>query len=292
MTLQRHRCLRLLVLLLVLAGSARVLLAAPNLADYPLRVRIYNNHWNGSIYNGYRGFGRANLIDGADAHAMDYTFDCDDHFMANDGGEAYPAKWKKPGQEVEMLVGIIGSDKVHRCTMKVSLKDFVFSKDNGELHTLTLAEYHEREANRAARKAALTPADADIAHYPLKLSILNLTWNGTVGGISSGMGQGNLETSSGLSSVDFTLSCPVKIDVNPEGRYYRAQWTAEGSSMTLLLRKLGDPAAAATCDLKTIVHSDIYIRNGPGDLKAVTQEQYKHMQQAETTTAPAPTANQ
>jgi hypothetical protein len=281
-TLRRNRLTLFLSLFLVLT-TAVAAHAAPKLADYPLRVRIFQNHWNGSDWNGYRGFGRANLIDGDQTNAMEYTFLCEDHFTASDPGEGYPAKWKKQGQELEMLLGIIGTDKVHKCTMKTTLKDFVFVRRAGVLGTITQAEFKDRQAKFAQRAAALAPADANNSHYPLHLSILNLNWGNTVAGLHSGMGQGNLTTPAGVSAVDFSLSCPVSIDVNPIGRYYLGRWQAEGSRMSLLLHKLGDPTAAATCDLKTIVHTDVYVRRSTGDLQAVSQAQYKDMEKTETT---------
>jgi hypothetical protein len=54
--------------------------------------------------------------------------------------------------------------------------------------------------------------------------------------------------------------------------------------MTILLHDINNPGLAATCDLKTVVHSDVYIRRSTGDLKAVSQEQYKDMEKSEAAT--------
>ena len=262
--------------------------AAPkNPADYPLRVHIYRTHWsNGTdgpyiyeYYNaGYHGYGRANLTDGPQTNAIEYTFECDTHFLKSDTGEAYFARWKKPGQSIEMLVSTIGSDKVKSCQLKVTLKDTVYYKHNGELISLTQEQYKARQANAAAREAAVTEVDDDVSHYPMKLTLLTLDWSSTTNGMHHGSGQGNLIAGPQVSAVDMALACPATIHTTPEGRFYHARWITEGSEMTILLHKPGEPAATATCDVKTSMHSDVYILESAGVLKAVSQKKYQSLQ--------------
>jgi hypothetical protein len=270
--------------------------AAPrSIADYPLRVHVYSTHWgrNYSAYYygvdyGYHGYGRANLEDAANVNAMDYTFDCDMHFMRSDSNEAFPARWKKQNHEIEMLVGIIGSDKTETCRLDITLKDTVYRRINGSTVSLTQAEFKAREANEAARAVALAPSDTDINHYPLKLSLLDVNWSERSAGIYSGLGHGNIFGDQGPRAVDIAFSCPVKVAVTPDGRFYHGKWTADGTQMDILLRKIGDPTAAATCSLKTVVHEDAYVLESAGVLKAVSQERYKAMQPAESATSQAP----
>jgi hypothetical protein len=268
----------LFVLGLLVAAVAAPAFAAPNPADYPLRVHIFTTSWNGSIYNGYHGFGRANLTDGADTHAMEYTFECNEHFMISDSGEASAAKWKKPGQAIEMLVGEIGSNKLHTCQLKVEMKDTVYARRNGLLEVLSQEDYKAREANREQHNAAIAPVDADPAHYPLQLAVLDMDWGEAMGGIVRGSGHANVRSGSEISSMDFVAECPVKFKATPDGRYFYAKWTREGSDMQILMHKLGDPTQAATCNLKTSVHTDVYVMQSAGVLKAVSQEKYKTMQ--------------
>ncbi len=271
----------LLSIALLVPASLR---ASKNVNDYPLHVHIFQVHWSGGGYWGYRGFGRGNLIDGADVHAIEYSFECNEHPMTSDGPEDYAAKWKKQGERVELLMGEIGSQKTHTCELKVTLKPYVFERRNGLLVTVSDDEYKREIAAREARQADLAPVDHDPAHYPLKLTILNLNWSERVAGLHSGMGQGNLQTDKGVSAVDFTIECPVNIATNPDGRYYHAQWETEGERMNLLLHNINDPSLAAVCHLKTIVHNDVYVRQSSGVLKAVSQDAYKQMGQA----APGP----
>jgi hypothetical protein len=284
---QRHRILRfLLALLLAIAAlSVSPLRAAMrNPEDYPLRVHIYDKHEHRTrpgrafAYT-YAGHGRGNVIDGDEIHAMEYDYNCVDSFLVSEAGEDYPAKWKRPGLSLELLIGVIGSDtRTHACELKVALKDYVFLYANGKLTQISPEEYQARQSAHAEREQALAPRDLDPAHYPLELSLLNLVWGDNTAGMHSGSGQGDLRTPAGLAAVDFAIRCPVVVQTTPEGRYYRGQWTEPGRSMTLLLGNLADPASGATCQVNTVVHPDVYVRQATGIIKAVSQDEYKRMQ--------------
>src|SRR6185312_1110460 len=283
--------------LLVAAQAAPSFASPKNPADYPLRVHIYRTHWStGSegpyiyeFYNaGYHGYGRANLTDGAQTNAMEYTFECDTHFLKSDNGETYLARWKKPGHSIEMLVGTIGSDKMKSCQLKVTLKDTVYHKLNGEIISLTQEQYKAREADGAAREAAVNDVDADVSHYPMKLTLLSLDWGDRVNGMHHGSAQGNLIAGSQVSAVDMALACPTVIHTTAEGRFYPARWIKQGSELSILLHQAGDPGVVATCNVKASLHSDVYVLESAGVLKAVSQEKYKALQPAESVEQKAP----
>jgi hypothetical protein len=281
---------RLLAVLFLIAFAGAAFASTPKLTDYPLRVHIYHEHWGTEYYGGgwgyyptgYHGYGEANLIDGNQVNGMKFTFECSDHFTHSDGGTAYPARWKKQGRELELIAQIVGSDSIHKCIMKTTVLDYIYSRHDGELVTLTQEQFQRLQAKAAEHDASLAPKDTDVSHYPLKLTILNVNWQGRTSGIWSGMGQGNVATPSGLQAVDFSISCISEIPVNPVGRYYRGKWLQADSTskMTLLLHKMSDPTVAATCDLNTVVHSDVYIRRSTGDLQAVSPQDYKNFEQA------------
>jgi hypothetical protein len=279
------------LMLLLLSLSVSTAIAAPKLTDYPLRVRIFHEHWGteyyeggwGSVYpGGYHGYGEANVIDGDHINGMKFTFECSDHFTANDSDESYPAKWRKQGQEIEMIGQMIGSNSVHKCIMKTTLKDTVYYRHNGELMLLSQEQFKQRQIKAAEYDSSIAPQDRDVMHYPLQLTILGVNWRGRVSGIWTGQGQGNVTTANGLQAVDFSISCVSDIAVNPVGRYYRGKWTEEGSTakMTLLLHKMNDQSAAVNCQLTTSLHPDVYIRRSTGDLQAVSPEEYKNFERA------------
>jgi hypothetical protein len=269
-----------ILLLLTLACAGQGLAAPRNIDNYPLRVHIYDKHQHRNRrFHAYIGHGRGNIIEGDQINGMEYSFDCLNHFLDSETDEYYPAKWKKPGFSIELLMGVIGSDSQTRtCELKVALRDYAFARINGKLVHLSPDEYKSRELARVERAQALTPRDTDPAHYPVELSLLNLHWIEDVNGLHGGSGQGNLKTPTGLAAVDFSIQCPVIIQTTPEGRYYRGQWVDQDHEMTLLLGNLRDPGADATCDVTTNIHTDVYVRQSAGIIKAVSQEEYARTQ--------------
>ena len=81
------------------------------------------------------GEGRANLFEGGQPRAFDYTFNCSELFRASIGWETYPAKWRKRDGELEILVPVMGKPGEHRgCTLKVVMKNAAYYKRNGQLN--------------------------------------------------------------------------------------------------------------------------------------------------------------
>jgi hypothetical protein len=281
------RAARILFALTLLTSAAGAS-ASINLDNYPLRVQIFKEHvgsegfidWGGYYPTGYHGYGEANVRDGNQVNAMKFVFECSDHFTSTDSDEAYPARWKKPGQEIELVALIVGTTNMHKCVMKTTLKDTVYVPIDGRLHLLTQEEYQQRLDNHAEKEASLAPTDSDPTHYALKLTILDIKWGGRHAGIYAGQGQGNINIDGTLHAVDFSAHCISQLATNPVGRYYRAKWNQPGSpdKMSVLLHN--DEGAAATCSFTTHIQNDVYIRRSSGDLQAVTPEEYKNFEHA------------
>jgi len=128
-----------------------VLMAKRNIGDYPLRLHIYQTNWTHNVY-GFHAFGRANLFDEHGVpHGVEYTYDCTDHLMASNGNEAYPAKWKKSGQSIEVIFGEIGQkpDDFHACEFKLAMKSFVFFRHNGMVDTESAQDFMTNSSNQA-----------------------------------------------------------------------------------------------------------------------------------------------
>ena len=129
--------------------------ARPQISEYTLRVHIYGTNWNRNS-SGYHAFGRANLFDEQGVpHGVEFTYDCQDHLMASTATEAYPARWKKPGKRLEVLMP---SDDIPeggrplrpvRCSLDVTLHDFVYLLlPNGKLVEVSKDVYQARPALR------------------------------------------------------------------------------------------------------------------------------------------------
>jgi hypothetical protein len=110
-----------------------------NPADYPLRIHIYRRNETTFYHNRQteeaKGEGRANLFEGGEPKGVDFQFECDTKLQTSSGFETFPAKWKKPGQELVILQPQFGKNGYDTCRLKVMVKDFVYVAHNGNLTT-------------------------------------------------------------------------------------------------------------------------------------------------------------
>lgn len=159
---------RSLAVLAVLFCVPALLLAKTSLTEYNLRLHIYETHWNQDRF-GIHAFGRANLFDQqGQPHGVEFTYNCDYHLMASSRNEAYPARWKKQDQSIDVVFGEIGASpgSYHNCEFKVSEKPFVFFRGGGELGTESPQEFLAKHPNQAPTTGAATPADVPDAANP------------------------------------------------------------------------------------------------------------------------------
>jgi len=110
-----------------------------NPADYPLRIHIYRRNETTFYHNRQteeaKGEGRANLFEGGEPRGIDFQFECDTRLQTSSGFETFPAKWKRPGQELVILQPRFGKSSYDTCKLKVMVKDFVYLIHNGNLTT-------------------------------------------------------------------------------------------------------------------------------------------------------------
>jgi TPR repeat protein len=246
-----------------------------DLSTYPLRVHIFQSDWDPRTGNlmGGRGSGVANLIEGQDIHGFDFSYECPINYLKSVGNQAYAAKWKKPGKTIELVGNTVGNEnKSDTCEFKVTLHDYVYDVQNGTLAMFSQEQYKVRTGAALPKSG---PIDADISHYPLRLSVLAIDWTPLVNGARTATGRGNIVTRTGLSSVDFTTSCIVPFRVSEEGRYYAGQWTREGSALAIFLHTGGESPTSFLCNLQTNLHTDIYVRDASGAITAMSPEDYR-----------------
>jgi hypothetical protein len=134
------RRLSALVIFASLAWFAPVTHAeSHNPADYPLRIHIYRRNETTFYHNRQaeeaKGEGRANLFEGGEPKGIDFQFECDTKLQTSSGYETFPAKWKKPGQELVILQQQFGKTSYDTCRLKVLVKDFVYVSHSGNLTT-------------------------------------------------------------------------------------------------------------------------------------------------------------
>lgn len=64
-------------------------------------------------------------------HAVDFSYDCTGKLQHSFGFETYPARRKKPGRELVVLVPVFGKAGEYRtCDLKTDGKDFVYHRDS------------------------------------------------------------------------------------------------------------------------------------------------------------------
>ena len=256
---------------LLLSFSILPAFAKPrDLSLYTLRVHIFKAEWTSDALGG-RGSGMANLYDGQNIRAIDFVYFCPTQYMPSVGNQAYQAKWKKPEKSLEILGTKVGGDgKSDPCEFKVSLHNFVYDYQSGTLSTFTSEQFKVRNGMALPNQGVI---DTDPTHYPLRLSILQVDWTLPVEGFRTGTGKGNVNTPSGLSSVDFTTECGAALPVTPQGHAYAGRWLQESSLMTLFLQ--AGSGQTFLCTVRTSLHTDIYVLDPSGTVRAMSQEEYR-----------------
>lgn len=114
--------------------------ASRNPADYPLRIHIFGrsqtNFYSMRSVDESKGEGRANLFENGEARGVDFNYACSDKLKSSFGYETYPAKWKKPGRELTVLLPVFGrSNAFWTCNLQTDVKDFAYTRHNGSMNS-------------------------------------------------------------------------------------------------------------------------------------------------------------
>lgn len=145
-------------------------------ASFPLRVHIFA-HTGVSHYSApsqsapdvVEGEGRANLYENSQPHAFDFSYHCASRLLDSMGYDTYPARWKTPGRELEIMQP--ATDKT--CVLTVALKENVaYTGDNNNVaeESSTVfkqwmdANQYDPEHGKDLPAKAMTTADSNAAH--------------------------------------------------------------------------------------------------------------------------------
>jgi hypothetical protein len=119
-----------------------------NPADYPLRLQIFGR--NQTTFYSHRsedeakGDGRADLYEHGEAHGVDFSYECGYKVRTSFGYETYPARWKKPGRELVVLLPVFGkSGQFFTCDFSTDVKDFTYAMGRNGLHSEPVAQFKE-----------------------------------------------------------------------------------------------------------------------------------------------------
>lgn len=134
MRLSLSLCLCLLFTPAVLSAASK------NPADYPLRIHIFGRSqttfYHARSLDESKGEGRANLFENGEARGVDFNYSCSDKLKASFGYETYPAKWKKPGRELIVLMPVFGKSGAYwTCNLQTDVKDFAYAAHNGRMNS-------------------------------------------------------------------------------------------------------------------------------------------------------------
>jgi hypothetical protein len=166
------------VLICGLSGVAAFLLLSTvalagrlNLADYPLRVHVFehnahSHYWHQSL-DVVDGEGRANLYENGVPRGVDFSYRCGERLRNSVGYETYPARWKKGGKELEILMPEFGKPGAfNSCDLNVEMKDSAYRKHGGALEEVPVAEFqkwmekHDYDPEHGKNEPVATPAPA------------------------------------------------------------------------------------------------------------------------------------
>jgi hypothetical protein len=132
--------------MMMAAMSTRVLAESKNPADYPLRLHIFGRSETTFYYrrteDEAKGDGRANLYENSEARGLDFNYQCGYKVRPSFGYETYPARWKKPGKTLVVLLPIFGqSGKFFTCDFNADMKEFAYAEGKGGLRSEPVAQY-------------------------------------------------------------------------------------------------------------------------------------------------------
>jgi hypothetical protein len=132
--------------LCLLLASTALHAESKNPADYPLRIHIYGRSqttfYHGRSADESKGDGRANLFANGEVYGVDFSYDCSEKLRASIGYETYQAKWKKPNQELVVLLPVFGKTNAYfTCNLKTGMKDDVYVTHNGGMTSEPSSEF-------------------------------------------------------------------------------------------------------------------------------------------------------
>jgi hypothetical protein len=157
--MERRRTLRsakLEVLILASLLSPALALFAKDISDYPLRVEILMNHYDRyrpypyrqPNYFMYRVNGQGNVMDGSTVHAFDFKYVNDHVVRFTAPNQTYPARWKKPQRELEVLAPDVGHEgKYMTCDMDTTVHAGVYVGRGGGITEISQDDYQARQAH-------------------------------------------------------------------------------------------------------------------------------------------------
>jgi hypothetical protein len=128
-----------------LALSTAVMAGGPDPADYPLRVHVLKNTTQSRHARESKSFsdtpdyvdgmGVADLFEGGEPQGFEFSYSCIGGLKASSGYGSYPARWKKKGKALEILVPQAGKPwNLETCGLHAEMRPgLAFYFQNGKV---------------------------------------------------------------------------------------------------------------------------------------------------------------
>jgi hypothetical protein len=238
------------LLFLMLQNQAPAVPAIVSDPDYPLRVQLAQTGSSAASFQHVSAWGHGNVL-GSPAQGFDFTADCNERFAPRPEGEQYfRARWKKPGQKLEILIQEFGSNHITACELKIALQDQAYEL-NPVRPPMMMQPAHP----------AVPVLDPD-PNFPLRVQL----WVRTAGTSSQfgshAEGYGNIQGET-LTGFDFGNTCPIRMAIGRGGDVYQARWAEQNLRMEILVQEVGSKQENV-CQMDVGMKSTPYSAPVPG----------------------------
>jgi hypothetical protein len=220
------------LLFLLLQNHAPAVPAIVSDPDFPLRVQLAQTGSSAGSFQHLSVWGHGNIL-GPPLQGFDYTAECNQQFAPRPEGDQYfRARWKKPGQKLEILIQQLGTGRVTACELKVGMQDqaYELNPTGPKKPTMMMMPL--------ARPAV--PVLEPDPNFPLRVQIwVRNSGTSSMSG-SHTEGYGNIQGET-LTGFDFGNTCPIQMSMGMGrgGDIYQARWLEQGFRMEILVQEVG-----------------------------------------------------
>jgi len=213
---------------LMLQNQAPAVPAIVSDPDYPLRVQLAQTGSSAGTFQHMNAWGHGNVL-GPPLQGFDFTADCNQHFAPRPEGDQYfRARWKKPGQKLEILIQPFGSGRVTACELKIAMQDQAYELNPTGLRPQMMMMPLARPA---------VPVLEPDPNFPLRVQIWIRSFGSSSMSGSHAEGYGNIQGET-LTGFDFGNTCPIRMSMG-RGDIYQARWLEQGLRMEILVQEVG-----------------------------------------------------
>jgi hypothetical protein len=217
--------------MLGMQNQAPAVPAIVNDPNFPLRVQLAQTGMESDGTRLRTGYGHGNVL-GPPVQGFDYSQDCNQRFaLRPEENQYFRARWKKAGQRLEVLIQVMGSDKIVACELKVAMQE--------EAYQLNPARANLGMTSTASMGKPAVPVLEPDPNFPLRLQlwVTRSSFGSTMG--SHAEGYGNI-VGPPAQGFDFAHECPVRLPtVRVNTDLYQARWVEKDLQLEILLKEVG-----------------------------------------------------